>query len=415
LRAGNAPSSKKQYAFSDEIDRITSLSTTAMSLATLLDSYDDADAGYPETMLDLFDARVQADCHLRGLLTARRESVARRRWVVQETGDTEEDKRAAQRLDAALRNAPKFTAVLEHQLSANGQGYALSEIEWDYLDGMILPVRFANPPHRRFVFDKHDDPLIRMSVTDIEGDALIADKWWYTHRTDARTVSATGLLRSTAIWSHFKSLGMRDWLVLADRFGLPYVTGRYEEQASPESKAVLERAVSALGTDGYAVMSDLCEIVIHEMKGGASKDDIHGSIVQECDLQMSKLIAGATLLTETTGQASYAIGRVHQSRGFNLLLGDAEWLADSFVESISKPFVRLNGLKANPPRLKIYLQLDVSVLEQCKIASLCANELGLEIDEEQLRDITLLRRPVSNALVGTKSKGTQGDGEETSD
>jgi phage gp29-like protein len=219
-------------------------------------------------------------------------------------------------------------------------------------------------------------------------------------------------MRTAAIWSHFKSLSVRDWLVFADRFGLPYVLGKYEEQVSPEDKATLEAAVAAVGTDGYATVSEACEIALTEAKTGGRAEDVHGSLVTLCDLQISKLIAGATLVQETTGQASYAIGRVHQNTNFALLLGDAGWLAESFADCIGRPFVKFNNLKARPPRLKMYLALDVSIKEQVQIASICANELGMEIDEEQIRDLTLLRRPQGTPLVGTKKHGPMGDDDE---
>jgi phage gp29-like protein len=392
---------------------MSTLSTTALSIGSLLASYEEADDGYPENMCDLFSQRIMVDAHLRAVLGNRRESVARKPWVLQEGGDSPADKQAAVNLESALRDVPGFTAVLEHQLTANPFGWALSEIDWQRVGGLAVPVGIENAPQRRFRFDrKTDTPLLLTKPTDIDGVPLIPGKWWYTHRTDTPLIASSGLMRTAAIWSHFKSLSVRDWLVFADRFGLPYVLGKYEEQVSPEDKATLEAAVAAVGTDGYATVSEACEIALTEAKTGGRAEDVHGSLVTLCDLQISKLIAGATLVQETTGQASYAIGRVHQNTNFALLLGDAGWLAESFADCIGRPFVKFNNLKARPPRLKMYLALDVSIKEQVQIASICANELGMEIDEEQIRDLTLLRRPQGTPLVGTKKHGPMGDDDE---
>jgi len=212
-------------------------------------------------------------------------------------------------------------------------------------------------------------------------------------------------------------MSVRDWLVFSDRFGIPYVTGEYEENVSDEDKGILETAVANIGSDGWATFSEGCKIVIHEVKGGASQEggSVHSQLVALCDAQVSKLIAGATLLTETTGQASYAIGKVHQGRGHELKRGDAEWLAQSFEACIGAPFVAFNGFNARAPRLKIHLSLDVSVREQVEIASMCANDLGMAIDEDQIRQITYLRAPTGAALTGTKGGAAAPPADEKSD
>jgi phage gp29-like protein len=257
------------------------------------------------------------------------------------------------------------------------------------------------------VFDKDtDEPRLISSWTQSEGVPLIPGKWWWTRRV-GRLTAAAGLMRTAAIWSHFKSLAVRDWLVFSDRFGIPYVTGEYAPEATEADKDTLATAVSNLGSDGWAIYSDACKMVINEVKsGGASVEGVHSALTSLCDTQISKLIAGATLMTETTGQASYAIGKVHQGRSAGLKEGDAEWLAQSFESCIGRPFVHFNGLDARAPRLKMHLALDVSVLEQVKIASVCANELGMALDEDQIRQMTYLRAPTGAALTGTKGGGS---------
>lgn len=398
------PNPARQYSFESDLERSRGLSTSALSLATLFTAYDEADNGWPATMIDLFEKRLEADAHLASIVNERLESVARKAWILEEGGDSDADKEAKQLLEDSLLRLGNFSATREHQLLATAYGWSLSEIDWQYVDGVVVPAGFANPAHRRFVFDEATDlPRLLTDLTDTDGVELTPGKWWYTRRR-GRLASLAGLMRTACIWSLFKSVATRDWLIFADRFGIPYVTGEYAEGATDADKDILETAVSQLGSDGWAIMSEASNIILHETKGGGA-GDVHGKLVALCDAQNSKLIAGATLLTETTGQASYAIGKVHQGRGFELKKGDAEWLSESFTECVSKPFCFYNGLAGKPPRLLIYLDLDVTILEFCKVASVCANELGMPLDEDQIRRKTTLRRPTGASLVGTIGGG----------
>ena len=387
-----------------------------LTVDKLLQAYRRAEDGDPAQQCDIFEDRIEADAHLRGIIDTRVDGVAKQTWTIMPGGETEEDKLAARLLERALRVCPNFTATRDHQLRANYFGWSASEIDWQrqMVEGkeLAVPVWFENVPHRRFLFDERDRPRLRRDFGDIVGEELRPWKWWVTCRP-GRITAAAGYMRTAAFWSHFKTMGVRDWLTLMDRFGLPYVTGEYNTETSPADKEALKQAVSNLGSDGWAVFSNACKLVIHQIENGgvSGAEGIHGAMVDLCDAQNSKLIAGATLVAESNGKSSYAIGTVHQARNFLLLKADELWLGESFEVQIGLPFVRFNGLNAMPPRLKAHLDLDIGVPEWVSMVSQAANELGLQVDEDQFRQRTLLRAPTGPALVGTKNKGGESDAE----
>lgn len=393
-----------------EIDRYSSHTGVALAASTLLAAYRLAEQGYPADQCDIFEDRLESDAHLRSLYERRVDAVACSPWTVSEGGDTDEDKAAAKQLEDALRLVPNWTETLSHQLKSNFYGFSGSEIDWRRMDGLVVPAWLENTPHRRFHFDDTDRPKLITNLSDTEGVELQPGKWWFSSR-QGRIAAATGLLRTAMWWSHFKTMSMRDWLVFAGRFGIPYVAGKYNAlETSPEEKDKLEQAVAEIGSDGYATFSDACEMVIHEAKA-VGEQQVHGLLVALCDSQNSKLIAGATLTSESGGTGSWALGKVHQGEWFQILNGDAMRLSKSFESAVGAPFVAYNGLKAKPPRLKIHLDLNLSVSERLNNASTAANELGLEIDEDQIRELTQLRRPNGNALRGTKGGQSRPEGE----
>jgi phage gp29-like protein len=158
-------------------------------------------------------------------------------------------------------------------------------------------------------------------------------------------------------------------------------------------------------------MSESCEIVIHETQKGGTSADVHGALAAYFDAQLSKLIAGATLLTETQGPGSFALGQVHAGRAFELIAGDAERLAQSFETQVGLPFVQYNGINARPPRLKINIVRDMDPNLRADLFQK-ALTMGLSLDEDQVRQELQLKAPTGNALepaVAAAPTGDQGD------
>jgi phage gp29-like protein len=273
-----------------------------------------------------------------------------------------------------------------------------------------VPVWFSNVPHRRLVFAlEHDEPRLTTTAEPTRGVPLEPGRWWFSRRMH-RLTAAAGLARTATWWALFKRLSARDWVIFAERFGLPYVTGEYDERASDEDKAVLAKAAQSLGKDGSAIFSEACKLVVHEVQRSGSADGVHGSLIALCNAEISKLLAGSTLTSETGGPGSFALGRVHENRSFDLVMSDAERLAIRFEQDVGLPFVFFNGMAARPPRLKVHVVRQYDPEARMRLMSAAANELGLALDEEQVRQEFQLRRPgTGGALVGTGQRSGRSD------
>jgi len=378
--------------------------------------YADAEAGFPAGQCDLFEDVIERDAHLRSQLEGRLLAVAGKPLVVQAGGDGAEDVRAAQLFADALAGVPNLRAMVAHQLKALWYGYAATEIDWGYRDGVVVPTWFRNVPHRRIRFDEQAGGAPRLLTDAYSGTGVpLAPGKWIWAEALGRQPARVGLLRTATWWSYFKTLAVRDWIVFSERFGIPYVVGRYEEHATDEDKAKLAEAVQALGRDGASVFSKLMDIELKQVETGGKATDVQGALTEICNRELSKLISGATTTTETTGQASYAIGRVHQNRAFDLVLADAAQLEERLEQDLARPFVTYNGLNARPPKLRAHVAPEIDPLTRMRLYSIAANELGMPLDGEQLRQDFQIRRPGAGAevVVGTKSTPSAAPAEET--
>jgi phage gp29-like protein len=363
--------------------------------------YRSAETGWPWAQCDLFDDILETDAHLRSLFDTRISGVAGKEWILQAGGDEPADIKAAEILEDALRWMPQFSDTIAHQLTSMIYGYAGSEIIWERVDGYAVPVFFADVPARRFVFDKTDIPRLRTEKEQTDGVELEPGRWWWSRRRH-RITAAAGLMRTAAWYSLFKRLSIADWVLFIDRYAFPYPVGRYRPGTNAEEKAVLEQAVRALGTDGHAIFSEDGTIEFVKIDRGGGADSPYAAMVGVCNTEMSKLVTGATLTSgEGTSVGSYALGRVHETRLFDLICDDALQLQRSFKSQIGLPFMIWNGLPGKPPRLRIHLVRDVDPVARMDLYSRAANELGLEIDADQFRQEFQFKAPVGEKLVGT--------------
>lgn len=359
-----------------------------------------AERGYPADQCDLFEDLVEVDGHLRNLFEQRRQAVSGKPWVIQAGGSDAADHEAAVALADAIGALPdsNFIEFLEHQLSFGPYGWAASEIDWDLVDGQIRPTHLATVPHRRFRIGEHQELLLRTREFSQDGEPLAPGKWVVTKRSGGKLARA-GLMRTAAWYALFKRYGTRDWIVYAEKFGIPLVLASYDEAADDEAKRVAEDIVENIGDDGGAVIPKSIEVKVESAArdGDGGDGAVHPALISYCNREMSKLVNGSTLSNDNgdSGGASYALGRTHDTVRFEAVMYDAERIQEAFRSGLAAPFVRFNGLAGKPPLLKMQVVRDLTPAVRADVAERMSN-IGLELSKQQLRQELGFKEPAGD-------------------
>lgn len=370
--------------------------------------YRAAEYGWPQQQCDLFEDVIESDGHLRSLLETRHDAVAGRPWVVAPGGDSAADIRAANELQDALAEIPQsMNEMLGHHLGAMTYGYAGSQIYWDRVDGLWVPRWFSDVPPRRFRFDENDNPYLLTVSSPALGVPLERGSWIWTRRRH-RVAAMAGLMRTGTWWAMFKRWGVRDAVLFSEKYGIPYPIGKYGDGMPKEEKAILREAVASLGTEGYACFSKNGDIEIIKVDGGGSKESPQLSLAQFCNNELSKVVAGATLTSgEGTSAGSYAMATIHEGTSFQRTLADAKDVGLTIQQQLGAMFVHFNRMdNAKPPGLKVHVVRDQSPKERMLGMSIYANELGGELDDDQVRLEMQYKHPTGKILKGTKAGGS---------
>lgn len=363
-----------------------------------------AEQGYVTHQADTFEDLLENDGHLRGQYESRLSAVAFRPWIILPGDDKPASIEAAAALWKALRRC-NMLAALWHLMDALGQGFSGINVAWKFnqRDGVIEPGRFLCAPHRRFLIDESGNGALRFLTPEQAGFGVeLKGGEWLIARRPHRKLFRAGLFRTTGWWVLFKRMSITDWIVFAEKFGIPFVLGYYEERASPASRIALMKAIEDLGSDGQAILSELTKIVVESSALMRSGDvtSLHPSIAARCDAEISKVITGATLNVETGGPGSFALGKVHEGRAMSLSFADAYWLQECFREQLVEPFLSYNPrfVDAAPPQLSIRVQPEMDPLTRVKVYQVL-QVMGVDLSSEQMLEEFGLRSPGKGGVL----------------
>jgi phage gp29-like protein len=368
-----------------------------------------AEAGQPLQQFDMFDDLIERWGSLRGMINYRNESVSGCDFVIMPPPGRVDalSVKAAAELNERLQSQLQFREFLGHQLSAVPYGVAMTNMVWDYDQGIVVPVEFVNPAARRFASpsqERADEIWLYDGTPGSMGLIALDPGLWAISRYRYRNPWAAGLMRTCSILAMFTGWGVLGWQTYLDMFGLPLAIGYYDEGAGPESRKALEDAVVGIGQDGYAVLSSLTELVIKETARGGDSSTAYPQILRWCEDQAAKLLTGGTLNTDVSGSGagSYNAAAVHESRGYAMLCNDAKTVEEMFVRDIGRPFVAWNGYDgAAPPRLKIRIRRDA--LQWAQTIEILGQ--AVELDPTQIYEDFGLRVPAKG--TGVKFEATK--------
>lgn len=364
---------------------------------SILAAYAMAEQGYPQTQCDLFDDRIEIDCHLRNLFEQREQAVSGKPMVVAHDGTTGDSELAAEVLSWAVSGLLMDGA--RHQLKFNRHGFACGEIDWDirYYQGRpyTVPVWLADVPPRRFAIDPLTDELRLLTEAErTKGESLAPAKWWITRRERNR-VARSGLMR-TATWpSLWKSQATRDWVIRCEKYGLPLLLVKYGELSDDQAKDVAHEIIARFGDDGGAAVPDKINVEVKD-SSAADSSGTHGGMIAHANRELSKLINGSTLANDSSdaGGASYALGDIHNEVRWEAVVWDALMLHRSFATCIAEPFLRFNRFATDTkaPVLQIQVVRDLDPTDLVGLAEKLRG-LGVAVSVSQLRLLTGLRAP----------------------
>ena len=372
--------------------------------------------GIGEDWLTLAEQMEEADPHYRSVLTTRKQAVAALAPVVEPASESTKDAQIAEEIaSASPRQRPSPTWFMNSwMLWARG-------LRWWRLSGRCGTVPMACAGSRCAMFGethafspltaRRARPCCSLTRRAPEGIPLPLMKFVHWRPKLKSGLAVRGGFAFAAAWYFlFKAYTVRDWAAFLDVYGIPMRIGKYGLAASEENIRQLQAAIAQLSSDAAGVIPENMSIEILGSAGSAGSGSgagaaVFGTAAEYVDAQMSKLILGQTMTTDSGG--SLAQARVHEQVREDLLRADARSVGNAIMRDVVVPYLALNhGAECLPPRLRLHVPdtEDTSAL-MVNIEKFVA--LGGQVSEAEIRARLGLREPEKGEAVLGQAKPEQ--------
>ena len=252
--------------------------------------------------------------------------------------------------------SPWFNRLVGDIIDAKFWGFSLCQFykEGEWADYDLIP-------------RKHVDPIKKLVLrhqTDITG--LPWDD--YADLLFVGSPDSLGLLAKAAPWVIYKRNTTGDWSQFSEVFGMPIQEYIYDSDDEESRQRVMEDAANAGSLAQFFHAKDT-EFKLTEAGNKTGSADVYERLCERCNNEISKLVLGNTLTTESSEKGTQALGTVHKKVEDKVALADKRYVLDVLNYDMADIFAHLGintagGEFCFPERKDIDPTAKVNILTQ---------------------------------------------------
>jgi len=248
--------------------------------------------------------------------------------------------------------------ILGEMLDAPLYGYSFHEVDWVLIDGRWRATDIIAKPQEWFKFNDENEALF-ISNDDRKGVTLPANKFLILQHQASYVNPYGQALLSRCFWPvSFKNQMIKFGLQFAEKYGMPYLFGKYDEMMNdPSTIAALQSALEELSAMGIATIPQSTSAELLEA-GRSSSVDTYMRFITMFNAEVSKAILSQTLTTEQGDTGSYAMSQTHLMVRQDVVESDKR-LCENAINQLIRWIVEFNFLDAEAPVFRMYEEQDV--------------------------------------------------------
>ena len=273
---------------------------------------------------DVFEEMMH-DAHIQSSFRSRRAGVAGRSWEIVAADDSRKAQKIAEFVKKTLAAIPNFEHALAHLLKAIPYGHSVAEIMWRIDPDAVRVDALRTRRPERFLLEKNAELKLLDSQTGQTKD--LPDRKFICHRNEPQDdVPYANPLLLSLYWPwYFKKHAQAFWMVLAEKFGIPSVIGRYPAHFTDADVRNLVTALVNLQQDSVAAVPQETKVELESIQVG-EKGSFFRELLDFMNAEISKTVLGGTLTQEVGKVGSYAAAKTHQEVRQEIIAADARLL-----------------------------------------------------------------------------------------
>lgn len=212
-------------------------------------------------------------------------------------------------------------------------GYQPCEIRWAAVDGAWIPADVEAMPPEWYFFDPNND--LRFRHKDYGQDGMwLAPGAYLLPRQDPTYSNPYGEPDAAAcFWDNtFLQGGQEFWVRYTEKYGSPWLIGKYGSNYTPEMQETLLNNLYAMVQDAVAVIPDNSNIQIIEAAGKAASADVYERFLTWCRSSINIALLGQNQSTEA--DSTHASATAGAQVADEISDGDCEMVAEQWQKLI---------------------------------------------------------------------------------
>ena len=317
---------------------------------------------------------ILSDSHVGGCVRRRKAAIKGLEWRITPTGNEKTDE-----ILASLFDRLPVNQIINQILDAALFGYQALEVMWASENGLLLPTEIVGKPQEWFVFDE-DNRLMLRTKENRNGDIVPEKKFLLaTQQADYMNPYGRADLAMCFWAATFKKGGFKFWLEFAEKYGSPWLVGKYPRNANThEIDELLDSMEKMLGTAVAAIPDDSSiDMLESGSKGGSSQ--VFDDFLRYCKSEIAIALLGQNQTTEAEANRASATAGLEVTRDIR---DDDASMVEGVFNQLLAWICELNFHVDTLPTFELYEQESIDKLQAERDGLLA--ELGVQFTEQYI-------------------------------
>jgi len=321
------------------------------------------------------------DAHLSATIQQRKMQVMQMGWEL----ESEADSKIKDRLLEIMRALP-LNSIMSDVLDALFFGFTVGEIEWRKDGKEIIPIDVVGKPQEWFIFTKENELRLRKLRSGQyffeEGEKLPEYKFIITQSRPTYINPYGERILCKCYWPvQLKRGGVEFWQLMMERYGMPYLIGRYPNTFTQTQKDEFLDQLQQMIEDNITIFEETLGI---ELKESPQYDigQLYERLVDFHNKEISKAVLTVTLTTEIEGVGSYKASEIHREMLSYLGVSDKK-LVERALNTLLEYYVKLNYGDIPLPRMK--LNKKEAIVEESADRDKILSEIGVRFTKDYFK------------------------------
>ncbi|MCK9282261.1 MAG: DUF935 domain-containing protein [Melioribacteraceae bacterium] len=321
---------------------------------------------------------VMNDPHVMAAVQQRKMQVLQMGWELEYDFSPKIKNEVAQFLDEL-----EIQRIISSLLDSLFFGFSVSEIYWKIINKKFVPVDLIDKPQDYFLFDNDNKLKLRPFASGIyhfgSGIDLPDYKFILSQNKPTFDNPYGEKLLSRCYWNvSFKRSVIEYWQLLTERYGVPFLVGRYPAAASEEEKNSMLDQLYSMIENNIALLKEGNQVEFLSN----SKNDVGGlfdHLINFHNREISKAILSVTATVEVQQYGNYKTSQVHKEMLEYLGIADKK-IVEKALNQLIEFYVQLNYGDIPQPHLRLLKK--ESIIEESSDRDIKLTQMGVRFTKD---------------------------------